>query len=372
MKTTTTVAFFAAAFPLALLLSGLSATPAQAQETKLTADDAAEFDEFSRSVALSGNTALVGAWRDDDAGNASGSAYLFGITTGNQLFKLTASDAAVLDGFGVSVALSGNTALVGAAWDNDGGSDSGSAYLFDITTGNQLAKLTAADAAADDFFGYSVALSGNTALIGARQDDDGGVNSGSAYLFDITTGNQLAKLTASDAAAGDFFGDSVALSGNTALVGAQWDNDGGSNSGSAYLFDVTTGNQLFKLTAAAAAADDFFGYSVAISGNTALVGALGDDDGGIDSGSAYLFDVTTGNQLAKLTASDAAADDFFGNSVALSGNTALVGARWDADGGRSSGSAYLYTNIPEPSSLLLGTFAGLFGLGTPGRRRRKC
>ncbi|NOY42289.1 MAG: hypothetical protein GXP26_10690, partial [Planctomycetes bacterium] len=174
---------------------------------------------------------------------------------------------------------------------------------------------------------------------------------------------------ASDAATFDLFGISVAISGNTALLGASWDDDGGNSSGSAYLFDVTTGNQIAKLTAADAAANDYFGISVAISGNTALVGAYRDDDAGNASGSAYLFDVTTGNQIAKLTASDAAAFDEFGDSVAINGNTALVGAVWDGDAGFNSGSAYLFENvIPEPTSFLLATLAGLFALGTTPRR----
>ena len=153
----------------------------------------------------------------------------------------------------------------------------------------ETAKLTAADAAANDQFGFSVAISGNIAIVGAHRDDDAGTDSGSAYLFDVTTGNQLFKLTALDAASADNFGRSVAISGNIAIVGARLNDDGGANSGSAYLFDVTTGNQLFKLTASDAAASDFFGESVAISGNTAIVGALFNDDAGSDSGSAYLF-----------------------------------------------------------------------------------
>ncbi len=131
---------------------------------------------------------------------------------------------------------------------------------------------------------------------------------------------------------------------------------------------MTTGNQLAKFTASDAAAGDLFGFSVAISGNTALVGARWDDDGGPKSGSAYLFDVTTGNQIAKLTADDAATDDIFGFSVAISGNTALVGAFRDDDGGSDSGSAYLFENIiPEPSTLLLGVMACL---GILQRRNR--
>jgi len=338
---------------IALLTASLSAVPAGATifglETKLTASDAAVKDSFGVSVAISGNTALVGAERGDGAGigpirrTDTGSAYLFDVTTGNELARLNASDEAFDDRFGVSVSISGNTALVGAARDDVVGFDSGSAYLFDVATGNQLFKLTASDAAQLDLFGGSVAISGNTALIGARGDDDAGRASGSAYLFDVTTGNQLLKLTASDAAEVAFFGNSVAISGNTALVGAERDdNDGGLDSGAAYLFDIATGNQLFKLIASDAAELDFFGSSVAISGNTALVGASGDEDGGPGSGSAYLFDITTGIQLFKLTASDAAERDFFGSSVSISGNTALIGASGDDDGGFGSGSAYLF------------------------------
>ena len=330
----------------ALLLTSLAVMPASAGffdlETKLTADDTAANDRFGSSVSISGNTAIVGAWGNDDGGSDSGSAYLFDVTTGNQLAKLTADDAAEDDNFGSPVSISGNTAIVGAWGNDDGGSNSGSAYLFDVTTGNQLAKLTADDAAEDDNFGSSVSISGNTAIVGAGGNDDGGSNSGSAYLFDVTTGNQLAKLTADDAAEDDNFGSSVSISGNTAIVGAVGNDDGGSNSGSAYLFDVTTGNQLTKLTADDAAAYDLFGSSVSISGNTVIVGAWGNDDGGSYSGSAYLFDMTTGNQLAKLTADDAAAGDWLGYSVSISDNTAIVGAWGNDDGGSNSGSAYLF------------------------------
>ncbi len=313
------------------------------QITKLTASDAAADDWFGYSVGISGNTAIVGADGNDDAGSYSGSAYLFDAATGTEITKLTASDAAAYDSFGISVGISGNIAVVGAHGDGDGGSRSGSAYLFDVSTGNQLFKLTAPDAATDDYFGRSVGISGNTAIVGAYGNDDAGSYSGSAYLFDATTGAQIAKLTASDAAALDYFGFSVGISGDTAIVGAYLDDDGGNASGSAYLFDATTGTQIAKLTASDAAADDLFGVSVGISGNTAIVGAHGnDDDAGSYSGSAYLFDATTGVQIAKLTASDAAAWDFFGYSVGISGDTAIVGAYSNDDAGSYSGSAYLF------------------------------
>jgi WD40 repeat protein len=307
-------------------------------------------DQFGISVAISGNTAIVGARLDDSTTTNEGSAYLFDVTTGTQLFKLTADDAEAGDEFGISVAISGNTAIVGASMENAGGADAGAAYLFDVSTGDQLFKLTASDAAAGDRFGVSVGISGSTAIVGSYWDDDapGGTNSGSAYLFDVTTGNQLHKLTANDAAEHEYFGFSVAISGNTAIVGAYWDDFAVTRAGAAYLFEVSTGNQLYKLTADDAAAGDIFGYAVAVSGNTAIVAARFDDDGGSASGSAYLFDVNTGNQLDKLTANDAAAFDNFGYCVAIDEGVCIVGSPADDDSGDGSGSAYLFEGPANP------------------------
>lgn len=340
-----------------------AATGSQLHE--LIASDAAPEDRLGWSVGIDGNTAIVGAYHDDDAGSESGSAYLFDVFTGAQVSKLTASDAGAGDLFGWSVGISGNNAIVGACHDDDAGSDSGSAYIFDVGTGKQLSKLTASDAAAGDNFGRSVAISGNTAIVGAWADDDAGDASGSAYLFDLATGDQLAKLTASDAAPGDHLGCSVAISGDIAIVGAYGDKDAGIDSGAAYLFDVATADQLAKLTASDAAGGDDFGQSVAISINIAVVGACGDDDAGNWSGSTYLFDVATDEQLTKLTAADAAAYDRFGFSVGVSGDTVIVGAYWDDDGGSDSGSAYVF--VPEPAALLL---LAVGGLALVRRRRR--
>jgi len=325
-----------------IVLSAFGVLPASAQtiieDIKITASDAAAGDRFGKSVAISGTTAIVGAFFDDDAGSFSGSAYLFDTVTGQELFKLTASDAAAGDEFGTSVAISGTTAIVGA----NGNDDGGSAYLFDTETGLQIAKLTASDAAAGDLFGISVAISGTIAIVGAVGDDIVGNNSGSAYLFDTTTGNQLFRLIANDADEGDRFGDSVDISGSTAIVGAPNNSDAGQFSGSAYVFDTKTGKQLIKLTAPDAAARDFFGQSVGIFGMTAIVGTFITNDEDSEPGSAYLFDIENGIQIAKLTASDAAGQDLFGSSVGISGTTAIVGAYFDDDAGSRSGSAYLF------------------------------
>ena len=193
--------------------------------------------------------------------------------------------------------MSGDTAVVGAYFDDDSGTDSGSAYVF-VRSGSvwtEQAKLTTSDGTADDHFGVSVSVRGDTAIVGAVYDDDSGLSSGSAYVF-VRSGavwTEEAKLLASDGAAGDYFGNAVSVSGDTAVMGAFGDDDNGNNSGSAYVF-VRSGSlwtEQAKLTASDGAADDRFGWSVSVSGDTAAVGAWGDDDNGTDSGSAYVFDL---------------------------------------------------------------------------------
>jgi hypothetical protein len=322
-------------------------------QAKLIASDGAASDCFGYSVALSGDTALLGAYGDDDKGSNSGSAYVFTRSGASwtQQAKLTAGDGAAGDRFGWSVALSGDTALVGAYLDDDNGADSGSVYVFTLSGASwtQQAKLVSGDGAATDYFGISVALSGDTALVSAYCDDDNGAESGSAYVFTRSGASwtQQAKLTAGDGAASDCFGCSAALSGDTALVGAHQDDDNGAESGSAYVFTRSGASwtQQAKLTASDGAASDRFGCSVSVSGDTALVGAYLDDDKGPASGSAYVFTRSGASwtQQAKLTAGDGAVEDYFGRSVSISGETALVGAYQDDDNGFSSGSAYVFT-----------------------------
>ncbi|MCB9965201.1 MAG: FG-GAP repeat protein [Rhodospirillales bacterium] len=265
---------------------------------------------------------------------------------------------AASDGFGNSVAVSGTTAVIGVPFDDPGGvNDVGSAYVFDTTTGNLIATLNNPDPTASDQFGKSVAVSGTTAVIGAYWDSPGGVfGAGSAYVFDAITGNLVATLNNPDPTLADYFGWIVAVSGTTAVVGAFLDDPGGVNdAGSAYVFDTTTGNLITTLNNPAPAADDHFGMSVAVSGTTAVVGAPADDPGGVSgAGSAYVFDTTTGNLLATLNNPDPTASDIFGNSVVVDGTTAVVGAFYDDPGGvNGAGSAYVFT-------------AGVLGF-TPGK-----
>jgi hypothetical protein len=299
---------------------------ADADTRKLPADSVVG-DIFGHSVGIDGDTSIVGAPYDDDKGDFSGSAYLFNVIAGSQHAKLTASDGSTGDRFGWSVGISGGTAIIGAPSDDNNNGATGSAYLFDVATGSELAKLTPSDGAAQEF-GGSVDISGNTAIVGAPLDRDNGEQSGSAYLFDIATGAELAKLTPNDGAALDLFGWSVGISGDTAIVGACYDDGEHSRSGSAYLFDIRSGTQLAKLTASDGATGDRFGWSVDISGDRAVVGAPHEGAGeyGVtDTGSAYLFDATTGMQLAKLIPNVRTVDQF-GVSVGISSNSVIVGA----------------------------------------------
>jgi hypothetical protein len=324
------------------------------EKQKLLATDGAAGKVFGSSISLDGDTALIGAVLGDGNATNSGSAYVFTRTglTWTQQAKLTASDGATNDQFGGIVSLYGNTALIGACWDDDNGVDSGSAYVFTLTgtTWTQQQKLTAPDGTAGDWFGFCVSLVGDTALIGAQGDPNGG-DSGSAYVFTRsgTTWTLQQKLIASDGTAGDCFGFMVSLDGDTALIGADWDDDNGNNSGSAYVFTRTgtTWTQQAKLLPSdGAAEDDFSGGGVCLSGDTALIGAELDDDNGVDSGSAYVFTRTgtTWTQQAKLLASDGTAGDQFSNwGLSLDGDTALIATFYDDDKGTNSGSTYVFT-----------------------------
>ncbi len=264
--------------------------------------------------------------------------------------KLLPFDGTASDFFGYSVSLDGDTAIVGAVDDDDKGVDSGSAYVFTCTNSNwiQQTKLLASDGAAGDLFGSSVSLSGDTALIGAVNDNDNGDQSGSAYVFIRTGSNwtQQAKLLASDIVAEDQFGYSLSLDGDTALIGVANDDDNGDQSGSAYVFTRTGSNwtQQAKLLALDGTAGDYFGWSVSLSGDSALIGADGDDDQGESSGSAYIFTRTGSNwtQQGKLLAPNGTAYDSFGWCISLSGDIALIGAPFDDDKGDQSGSAYVF------------------------------
>jgi hypothetical protein len=323
-------------------------------QTKLTANDGAANDQLGNAVAISGTTAVVGAPLDNGGPSDQGAAYVF-VNNGNGWFqqaKLSAADGAASDYFGSAVAISGETVLVGAPGDDVSGSDQGSAYVFTRTgnTWSQQQKLVAADGAVLDSFGTAVALDGDTALIGSYNSDlPTGVNQGAAYVFTRSGAvwSQQQKLVADNGAGNDFFGFAVALGGDTAAIGAYGkDVSGNPDRGAAYIFTRTGGawSQQQILTAADGAANDYFGSSLALSGDTLAVGAYSDSIGlNTDQGSVYVFARANGtwSQQQKLTANDGAANDHFGRAVAASGDVIVIGAE-DDDLGTQSGQGSVY------------------------------
>ena len=350
------------------------------QQFKVTAADGQAFDNFGCAVALSGDTLVVGSYLDDNpGGNDAGAAYVFvrsGVTWSQQA-KLLAPDSTDNSEFGYSVGLSGDTALVGAFGQPVGGGlDTGAAYVFvrDGTAWSLQSELTASDAAAGDKFGFAATLSGDTAVVGAFANDNAGVtNAGAVYVFvrNGTDWSEQAKLTASDGATNDYLGWSVALSGDTVVAGAsQDDNAGGVNAGSACVFvrSGTRWDQEARLIAGDAAPECAFGWSVAVDGDTAVVGAALDSHTiGHAAGSAYVFTRSRGawSQDTKVLASDEAANDEFGFASALSGDTAIIsGVANDNTGGADAGSAYVFRlHGPTPTWTDLGLgLAGVSGV----------
>ncbi len=262
--------------------------------------------------------------------------------------------------FGEAVALSGDTALVGAPLHDVGTNvKQGAVYVFVRSAGIwiQQAVLTVSSGSAGDRFGWAVALDGDTALVGAPgREVDGNADEGVAYVFTRSGTNwrRAAVLTAQDGAAADAFGTSVALSGDAAIVGSHGHDVGAvADQGAAYVYVRTFEGWLpeAELTAADGIAGDGFGYSVALSGDTALVGMTLPENAVVKdpakTGAAYVF-VRSGNwqQQAKLRPSDDAGHDGFGAAVALSGDTAVIGAPYHSGATSAEelgGAAYVFT-----------------------------
>ena len=360
--------------------------------------DTSAGDYFGYSVAMSGNYAIVGAPKEDHPPSGpynrddKGYAYIFNVTTGALLHTITGSGASGAI-FGWSVAISGNNLIVGEpngyAGPNQGAA--GVAYIFNVTTGTLVHRITNPrqwsqddGSPSGDEFGFDVAISGNLAIVGAHDsigNDDNG--SGICYVYDVTTGALVRMLDNPDADNddyGDHFGYSVDIDGTTAIVGAYNEDETtypGSGSGKAYIFNVTSGALLHTIanpTAYGSPAQDSFGWSVAISGNYATVSAPREDDGpnypaDKSSGKAYIFNVTTGALLGTLDNPNpigTSRNDFFGYGLAISGNNLIVGAPWEDDSSSqyaTSGKAYIYKieNTTETNSI------NVFGdIHTPG------
>lgn len=310
------------------------------------------------SVAISGTKAVVGITTRSSVDSFLPNARFIPNVTATPPYPIFVGLGEGI-GNGWSVGISDDIAVVG-------NQDRGLVTFFDVSETNPQ-QIAQTSGFARLGFGLSVAISGETAIVGSARF---------AELFDATTGASSAIVSSfSSGTNAYYFGLSVGISGNTAIVGAYDDDENGEFSGAAFLFDATTGELLRKLTPDDAAAGDEFGVSVAISGNIAIVGSpSSDNDNGDASGSVYLFDVSTGEQIAKFSASDGMVGDKFGESVAISGNRFIVGSPFNDERGTDAGAAYIFTDtastmtpVPLPSSVIL----LLAALGALTLRRRK-
>ncbi len=324
------------------LLCSYAAGQVLNEQIKLIANDPIPQSLFGWSIAIDNNIIAVGSRFDDDNGNQSGSVYLYNATTGKQTQKLLPSDGAPADRFGGAIAIADGIVAVSADWNDDHGNQSGSIYLFDLTSGFQLGKITPPDGAAEDQFGISIAIGDGVVAIGDHRDDDNGSSSGSVYLYSATTGIQITKLLADDGTPFDHFGSAVAINAGIVAVGAPHDDEIDLDSGAVYIFDLSTGTQLSKLFPTDGGRLDYFGEAIAISNGIIAIGASQNTHQGIGSGAVYLFDLATGLQTAKLIPTNAQTGIKFGWSVDIENNTVAVGAYRDNDNGFRSGAAYIF------------------------------
>jgi len=321
---------------------------------KLTAIGVGTSDGFGDSVAIHNNTIVIGTPGDDDAGSGAGAAYVFTNIKGTwtQTAKLVPSMLTAGDNFASAVDIDNNIIVLSASLTDSVGSNSGAAYVYRFTKGAWIfdTQLVSDDIAEFDHFGIDVAVSGNRVIVGADGDDDNGSTSGSAYIFELdgSTWSQTAKLTANDGAIDDQFGERIDISGSSAIIGARYDDDSANRSGSAYIFELgATWTQHTKLNAFDPTSSKFFGQDVSIHNGRAIVGAWGERDtsGFFNAGAAYAYSRSAGAWALdnKLIAGDQEGGDFYGYSVAVSDDFAIVGADGNDDfwWGPDAGAVYL-------------------------------
>jgi hypothetical protein len=339
-------------------LGSVEAPIASSQESqKLFASDGVSGDQFGTKVSTDGTTLVIGARFADYIGPDNGAAYVYTRTGSTWTFvqRLTSNTVASTAGefFGASVAVEGNTIVIGAhKADKAPQQDCGAFYVFQNTNGvwAQVQKVWAPDNTAHDHLGWSISLENGTILVGAPEDDDKGTDSGSIYFYTLSgsTATYTGKLYGADTVAGDAFGKSLDRDGNTLIAGATGHDTPSPFGGAAYVFTLSgsTWTQEAKLSSPDITLADQFGFGVSASGNRVLVSAIGSDAKGSDSGAAYVF-LRGANgawtEEKKLTASDGAALDNLGRGLSLEGNVAVIGSVGKDTYGAYSGAAYLYS-----------------------------
>ena len=341
--------------------------------------DPGTLDNFGWAVGISGSKLITGSSGNDTGATASGSAYIFDLnspTPSVPFISLYNPDPGLSDRFGFAVAIDGALAVVGADFDDTGAANAGSAYVYDLSQGTPtvpVAVLNNPDPDPLDFFGRDVAISGTWIVVAAASDDTGAPNAGSVYVYDLTSTTPTMPsiiLNNPDPAQSEYFGNSVAISGNRVVIGCFGDaHPATTGAGRAYIYDLNSATPEVPelvLDNPTPAEFDYFGHSVAVSGATVVVGAIQDDTDGNNAGIAYVFDLTTPDptRAVAILHNPAPADgDRFGYSAAVDGTTIAIGVKDDGSVGEARGAAYVFspggTSAEQFTSLLSAT--GLTG-----------
>ena len=314
-------------------------------------------DTFGASLALDGQRLIAGSHLDDNGGTDNGRAYVFDLasaTPATPLYTIDNPSPGNNDFFARSVALSGARLATGAHGDNTTAPDGGIAYVYDLSSGTPNQKVHALNPtspSSDEEFGTAVAIAGPVIAVGTPHDDKGASNAGSAYLFDLTSetpGQPVLTMDNPSPHVNDYFGAAVALSGNLVITAAYQNDSGGAKAGTAYVYNrssATPSTPAYTIPNPAPQAEDFFGNAMAASGSLLVVGAMGNDAGAVNAGSAYVYDLaspTPSVPVLTLENPEPGMDDRFGYAVAISGTRVAVGAHGDDAGAADAGSVYVY------------------------------
>ncbi len=300
-------------------------------------------DRFGEAVALSGNTLVVGTKYDDSTGSDSGQAAIFDVLTGQLVSVIHNPSPAPFDYFGAAVAIEGDTVVVAAQLDDVAGAmNAGSAYVYRAQDGVMLHELIRPVSNASDQFGSSLAISNNRIVVGVPRTDVGAVDAGSVEVFAADTGAFERSIANPTPVSFEFFGQDVDVSNDTLVVGVYSENAGAVNSGAAYLYDVTTGTLAETIVNPTPSLADNFGFAVAIDGETVVVGAYRDNTGANDAGSVYQYNATTGSLERTISNPAPHEFDYFGAAVDVAGGGMVAGAYWDDTQVQDEGAVYFF------------------------------
>ncbi|MES2599066.1 MAG: cadherin-like beta sandwich domain-containing protein [Verrucomicrobiota bacterium] len=339
---------------------------------------------FGNSVSISGTRVVVGAPYDFTGAGTAGIIYVYDLSSGTPTVPaliIPNPEPAQSDNFGNTVAISGTRIVVGALYDDAGQTDAGSAYVFDLSSGTPTAPVAILHnptPANGDAFGHAVAISGSRVVVGCKEGDIGFSNAGIAYVYDMSSGTPtvpVVTLNNPDPASGDQFGTAVTIDGSTVAVSAAFEDTGASNTGTVYVYDVSSGTPTVPtrtINNPSPAASDSFGAALAISGAHLVITTTGDDTGASNAGNAYVYNLggaTPAVPVATLLSPMPAASDSFGSAVSISGTTITIGVPYSDVSARDQGAVYVFAPPSTDAnlsalSLSAGNLLPAFAAGT--------